>query len=137
MPEDERSPRAALPPGAVVVRAGEMGSKSLWDNAVTHHTQFQEWALSVAADSNMSAEEIAIGRRLRNRSMRASTVGDIRDGGFEVVRDPDDAPYGPELHALILLPIDPSDEPTEETWDELRSCFGEREPNPAYEMFRR
>ena len=140
MSEDERTARGELPPDAVVVRAGEMASKSLKDNAVTHHRQFREWALSVASYPGMSAREIAICRRLRNRSMRVSTVAEIQSQGFEVVSDPDDSPYGPELHALIMLPIDPSDEPTEDAWedmwDEVRGCFGELEPNPAYEMFR-
>ncbi len=140
MAEDERA-TGDLPPDAVVVRAGEMASKSLKDNAVTHHKQPpHEWALSVACYPSMSAREIALCRRLRNRSMRVSTVAEIESAGFEVVADPDDSPYAPELHALIMLPIDPSDEPTEEAWeemwDELRDCFGEKEPNPAYEMFR-
>jgi len=133
--EDERVAGAELPPDAVVVRAGEMGSRSLWDNAVTHHKLFQEWALSVASYPDMTAEEIAMGRRLRNRSMRVSTVEDIRSAGFEVVSDPDDAPHGPELHALIKLPIDPSEEPTEDMWNQLRGCFGELIPNPAYGIF--
>ncbi len=115
-----------------------MGSQNLRDNAQTTRDEIDEWALCVAAYPEMAAHDIAYEMPYRGRHMRVSTVGVLRDRGFEVV--PDHDPEGGYVHALLKLPIEasqePSDEEWEEVWDELRDCFGPREDNPAYEARR-
>lgn len=95
-------------------------------------------ALEVSLDLSQLPPQVLTNDRARDSIAEAEHL--LEDRGFGVVSDPDDSPYSPELHALIMLPIDAPDEPDEDAWedlwDELRDCFGEKEPNPAYEMFR-
>lgn len=57
------------------------------------------------------------------RKSAFQTVGAVRNLGYDVV--PTDA-----VHADLKLP----DQPDENTWDALRSVFGEPERNPMLEV---
>lgn len=123
-----------LPSEAKVIRGSTMDSQNLRENALTTHDEIEEWALCVASYPDMEAEEIALEMPYRGKYMRVSTVGAVRDRGFDVV--PDHDPEGGYVHALLMLPIEPSENPSEEEWepiwDELRACFDPKTDNPAY-----
>jgi hypothetical protein len=123
-----------LPPGAKVIRGAKMTSQNLLENAQTTRDEETEWALCVASYPDMEADEIAFEMPYRGRYINVSTVGNLRDMGFDVVPHYD--PEGGYVHALLKLPVDPAVEPSEEEWEgiwnELRNCFEPRRENPAY-----
>ncbi len=123
-----------LPPEAKVIRGAKMTSQNLYENALATCNEEDEWALCVASYPDIEADEIAFAMPYRGRYINDSTVGELRDVGFEVVPH-----YDPErgyVHALLKLPVDPSENPPkeewEEIWTELRSCFEPTRDNPAY-----
>jgi len=133
VPEDERT-AGDLPPEAVVIRGAKMTSQNLFENALSTRDEETEWALCVASYPDMEADEIAHEMPYRGRYINVATVGDLRNTGFEVVPHYD--PEGGYVHALLKLPVDPFEEPSEEEWeriwDELRECFEPTRENPAY-----
>ena len=90
-----------------------------------------EWAVCVGSYPDMNPAEIAEGAEFGHRKMMVSRVGTLRGRGFDVVPDPEEGP----VHALIMLPVesseDPSDEEWEEVWETLRGCFDDPIRNPA------
>lgn len=123
-----------MPPEAKVIRGAKMTSRNLYENALATHDEETEWALCVASYPDMEADEIASEMPYRGRYINDSTVGDLRNAGFDVVPHYD--PQGGYVHALLTLPVDADVEPTEEEWEriwsELRNCFEPRRENPAY-----
>ncbi len=65
--------------------------------------------------------EIARRAELPHAVIRTSTVGRIREAGYDV------APSGGRGHADLKLPSPPSDD----DWKKLNEVFGEPEPNVA------
>lgn len=110
-----------------------MESDRLLLNAMDVHEDEEvgEWAVCVASYPDMSPTKIAESAGFQNKQMMVSRVTTLHDKGFEVIPDPEEGP----VHALIVLPVPASGEPSkeewEEVWDELRSCFDEPTTNPA------
>ncbi len=127
-----------LPDEAVVIRGGKMGSQNLFEHVQTTHGEIGKWAMCVASYPNYDADEIANEMPYRGKHIMASTVGRLRNEGFEVIPDYD--PEGGYVHALIELPVDPADDPGadfwESMWEKLRGCFNPPQSNPAYESRR-
>jgi hypothetical protein len=129
--EDEKSDR--LPDEAFVARGGIMESDRLLLNAKDVHDDEDvgEWAVCVASYPDKNPAELAEDAEFQNKKMMVSRVSILRSKGFDVVPDPEEGP----VHALIVLPVsaseDPSKEEWEEVWDELRSCFDDPMVNPA------
>lgn len=112
-----------LPDEAYVVRGGRMESSTMWTNARDHNAEFPgSWAISVASVADWAPEKIARAAPFRNRDMRVSTVGAVRSLGHDVVVS------GERPHADLMLAC----EPTEKSWDALRSVFDSPVPNPRY-----
>ncbi len=101
-----------------------MTSDNLTGNAADVHEDIGRWALCVGSYPDLSPDEIAVEWPYRGPSMRTSTVGRVRDEGFDVVPDREEG----RVHALLILPGPPS----EPMWDRLRACFTDRQVNPAY-----
>lgn len=110
-----------------------MESERLCLNALDVHDdeQVREWAVCAASYQDPSPDEIVESAQFGHKKMMVSTVGVLRSKGFDVVPDPEEGP----VHALIMLPVATSEEPSkeewEEIWDELRSCFDDPIANPA------
>ena len=80
------------------------------------------YALSVYCAAEKTAAEIADRVPLPHSFVRQSTVGRLRDAGYEVVPSP-----GPPAHADLVLP----DPPTDVDWEMLDVLFDPPHPNPA------
>lgn len=123
-----------LPNEAVVLRGGPIhgrdGSNQLWLNAMSEYLQSERWALSVFSWPEWTAEEIAESWRYQGKHMQASTVEKLTEKGFVVVPEPR---WEGDTHCLLML----GGEPTEETWERLRPCFGPERPNPRYRAFQK
>jgi hypothetical protein len=130
--DDERAAEH-LPDEAFVVRGGIMESDRLLLNAKDVHEDEDvgEWGVCAASCPGMSPTEIAEEADFQNKQMMTTSVGSLRNRGFDVVPDPEEGP----VHVLIMLPVatseEPSEEEWEEVWDELRGCFDDAVPNPA------
>jgi hypothetical protein len=122
MPRHEDAELHSLPDDAVVLRGGLMLPRDLDTGALTHYDEFGEYALSVYALPGRTADEIAILVPLRHSKIRQSTVGRLREGGYEVVPSP-----GPPGHADLKLPSPP----TEDDWKTLDALFDPPRLNPA------
>ena len=101
-----------------------MTSDNLTQNAMDVHAEIGQWAICVGSYPGLTPDEIALEWPYRGRSMRVSTVGNVRVAGFNVVPDSE---LG-RVHALVLLPSEPS----EPLWERLRERFDLPQPNPAY-----
>jgi hypothetical protein len=101
--EDAQQP-SRLPDGAVVVRGGESSPRTLHKNALDHYDKRGEFAISVASLPDMSADDLSVVAEIPHPKIRETTVGAIRELGYDVVRD-----EPPEGHALITLPRLPAD----------------------------
>jgi hypothetical protein len=106
-----------------------MQSEGLWVNAQDHYEEKLddglegEWAISVFSADGLSAAEICVCAEIPHPKVRLSSVGALRQLGFDVVPTDD-------LHADLKLPRDPD----EEMWNALRSAFSEPERNPRLEV---
>lgn len=105
-----------------------MASEQLRLNAEDHNIEKLEdgiadqWAISVFAANGLSAGEICRAAAIPHPKVRVSTVGFVRSLGYDVIPTDD-------LHADLKL----DHQPDEETWEALRSVFGEPEANPGRE----
>ena len=132
MSEDERS-ADRLPGEAFVVRGGIMEPERLRLNATVVHDdpEVGEWAVCAASYPDMEPGEIAQAAEFRHKQMMVSKVETLRSRGFDVIPDPEEGP----VHVLITLPVDssenPSDEEWEVVWEDLRGCFDAPIRNPA------
>ena len=120
-PDDE------LPGDAVVIRTGTMTDKTFLDNDTLIERKLGMHGVCVHSDPTMTEEQVAWAMRVKGRSINVTTAGLIRDGGFRIVRTPDD-PGGP-TSAMMLFdgPFNP------QIGDRIRACFpNERKPNPAF-----
>ena len=100
-----------------------MASDTVMRNIQEHHADPEtrgEWAMSVSSLPAMTADLIvAADENIRQAVYRFTTAQAIRDAGYEVVSD--EPP-----HALVLL----SQEPTDETIEQLQTLFSEQADNP-------
>lgn len=128
MGDSEGVPSAILSE-AVVLRGGplqdEKGAEVMYQNAFEEWDASGRWALSVFSWPGWTADQLAAGWRYRGETMQASTTTRLAQAGFPVVPEPR---WEGDTHALLML----GDEPTEDTWDRLRPCFGPEMPNPQY-----
>ena len=108
-----------------------MESDRLLINAKDVRDDIGEWAVCVGSYPDMSPAEIAEGAEFGHRQMMVSGVEILRSKGFDVVPDPEEGP----VHALLMLPVESTEEPSEDeweaVWEELRSCFEAPIRNPA------
>ena len=105
MSEDERAAEH-LPDEAMVIRGGYMNYKNFEISIDNHYDHYDEYALSVFClpECGSGREVASACEEFRSDVFRESTVGKIREVGYEVVRD-----EPPKGHALIKgLPSDPS-----------------------------
>lgn len=108
-----------LPDDAIVVRGGEMAPDRVQKNALAHFRDCGVYGVSVWSIPDLSAHEIVRTVRradpldLPHGQMRISTVGQIREAGYELV------PTGPRHHFTLLLPTPPTDD----DWDRLQALF--------------
>lgn len=117
---DDRNPQAdELPDDCLVVRGGFMRNKALKISAATHYDEYDEWAWSFWACPGKTADEIAAVADFDNDHIRESTIGRLREAGFEVVPDSDD-----DDHATVRL----DGEPDDATCKRLRDAFDEARP---------
>lgn len=79
-------------------------------------------ALSVFSAVGKTADEIARGVPLPHSMIRESTVGRLRDAGYDVMSS-----AGPRGHADLVFPGPPSDD----DWLRLDTSFDPARPNPA------
>ena len=112
-----------LPEGAIVIRGDLMDRRVLMDNALIEHDKSGRWALSVGASARLDAAAIASEWPYRGKHYCPSTAGQIRAAGFDLVPDPPGS-----VHWLLML----NEEPVEETWERLKTCFGPPRDNPSY-----
>lgn len=99
----------------IVVRFGIMEIRDLETNARDHEDEASgEYAVSVAAFPGMDADQITAAYPMRHGRYCKSTVGTLRDAGFELRWAP--PPHG---HCDLILP----GEPTDELLNGLRSQF--------------
>lgn len=126
---DDIAAPGPLPNDAVVLRGGpihgDKGSQVLYDNAYAEEQESGRWALSVFSWPGWTAAEIADSWRYQGQPMQETTAGELRSAGFDVIPEPR---WEGDTHALLML----EGEPTEETWERLRPCFGPVMPNPHY-----
>jgi hypothetical protein len=90
-------------------------------NAYTHYDETGEYALSVCSLPTGDFDEVARVANLPNGQLRASTVGRIRQAGYEIVRS-----EPPPAHADLML----MGEPNDHDWETLRATFDPPVPNP-------
>jgi hypothetical protein len=121
-----------LPRTTVAVRGGTMPRERLIESAETEFERTLKEAgtgahgLSVSTFVGLSAREIALRvgtDALPHSKFRASTVGVLRDYGFEVVPTPI---FGAG-HATLRLPTPPADA----DFDKLDAAFSTAECNPV------
>ena len=98
-----------------------MEPRQLEINAYTHYDEHGTYALSVCSLPTRDFDLVARVANLPNRQLRVSSVGRIRDAGYEVVRS-----EPPPAHADLIL----RGEPTDEDWETLRAVFDPPVPNP-------
>jgi hypothetical protein len=114
----------ALPDDAIVIRGGVGSPETIAVNAQTTFDTDGFWAVSGYAAAGLNAAEIAqlVRKRLPHGQIRVSSVGVLRDGGFEVQETPDDYP-----HVDIFVPAEPDDA----VCAQLADLFDDPIPNPA------
>ena len=97
MPEEsvDAERPTALPPDAVVIRAGQNMTVLHLTDALNDHAKILrerglpvEYALSVSCVPGLTVDEVARKARHRHAMMRLTTVGQLEDAGFEVVPTP-------------------------------------------------
>jgi hypothetical protein len=93
-----------LPDEAVVMRFGVSSPDTLRKSALEHHDERGDFAISAFSLAEACAEDLARLGALPHRRIRETTVGRLRDAGYDVVPDPP-----PQGHALIMLPRLPTD----------------------------
>ena len=99
-----------------------MSHRDLALSAQSQHDIEGFHALSVFSAAGKTADDIAIGVPLAHSMIRVSTVGRLRDAGYDVVSSP-----GPPGHADLVFSRPPSDD----DWRRLDECFDPARPNPA------
>lgn len=114
---------AAFADEDVVVRLGYSRPGAIQRSARNHHRVFGFYGFSVYCLPGMSAEAIAASLRQPHDVFRASTVGRLRQAGFELT-DPE-----PDGHCLVILEDD-----AEETCRRLEGVFDAPRPRQAKEM---
>jgi hypothetical protein len=124
-PEPDEEEEARLLDEAVVVRGGLSTAETLSKTALAHYDVYDEYAVSVRSAPGMTADELAyVKPPLPQQNLRETTVGALRQAGFDVVRD-----EPPPKHALIMLePV-----PTDDDYLRITAIFGTPRANPAYQ----
>ena len=123
-PSEATADQDRLPDDAVVVRFGLSAPDVLHKTALAHHDKRGDFAISVASLPDRSADELARLGALRHPRIRETTVGRIREVGYDVV--PDEPPEG---HALIMLARHPADD----DYETISNAFDDPRPNPVIE----
>jgi hypothetical protein len=113
-----------LPESAVVMRGGLSTPDTLRKTALAHHDEKGAFAISVASLPTEDGDRLAFLAGFRHARIRETTVGRLREDGYDVVPDPP-----PEWHALITLPRLPADE----DWTRVSEAFGPPRLNPSIE----
>jgi hypothetical protein len=114
------------PVDAVVLRGGDLTGESRYLNLRRVHEAYGIWGICVTARGNTTSEELAPRVRAGNRMLMAGRANELREKGFDVIREP-----GHEWpDALIIFP----DEPTPDDWTQLRDVMAARPSirNPNY-----
>lgn len=117
---DQEPPR--LPHEAVVVRFGASLPDTLRKTVLAHHDERSDFAISCVSLPDRSADDLARLGALPHPKIRETTVGMLREAGYDVVRD-----EPPEGHALVTLPR----LPTDEDYVTISNLFGPPRLNPA------
>ena len=127
--EDRVSPRTdeqnRLPDDAVVIRFGLSAPETLRKSALEHHDERGDFAISAFSLPGARAEDLARLGALPHPRIRETTVGRLREAGYDVIPDPP-----PEGHALIMLPR----LPTHDDWGAVCDTFASPTLNPAVEQ---
>jgi hypothetical protein len=125
-PEQPEDAGDELPDSAIVVRGGIMLSDDLDQNIKTHLARFPDDppTLSVAAHAEWDVAQICgAALFIRNRQIRTSTVGQIRNLRHDVVL------FGRVPHCSLQLCAGGSDA----LYDDLRAVFSDPFPNPRFQ----
>ncbi len=104
-----------------------MEAEALWKSALVHYdrTGGTEYAWSFWCCPGKTADEIAADARFMNSTIRESTVGRMREAGFDPVPDSED-----DDHCRVTLP----GEPTGIDCKRLQDAFDEPRLNPGIEQ---
>ena len=112
------------PDDQVVVRFGEMKPESLRDSAEIAFAKTGRYSLSFWSIAGASASELALKVAITiDRTggvFRASTIGRLREGGFELVE------FQRNGHCTLVL----DDLPSSDDCEALRTAFDEPIANP-------
>ncbi|MCE7883466.1 MAG: hypothetical protein DYH08_06335 [Actinobacteria bacterium ATB1] len=111
-----------LPPEALVVRMGSLESRTFWISVIDEHEASGRWGLSVLSRPSMAADEMIEESGLPHSKYRVSTVGAIRDAGYDVIPDEEAV----RCHALLLF----VDEPADIDYERVTSLFSEPRLRP-------
>jgi hypothetical protein len=112
---------------AVVLRGGDLSGASREKNARDVHEAYGLWGICVTAQSGVDAHQLAHQVRAMNRMLMEGLTSQLREEGFDVVREP-----GHEWpDALITF----KQEPDLDDWTRLQAVMSERPqiPNPKRE----
>jgi hypothetical protein len=99
-----------------------MRNKSLLISATRHFEEFGEWAWSFWCAPGKTADEIAMAADFDNEVIRESTVGRIRQAGFDVESD-----SASDDHCKVEL----SGPPSAADCRRLRDAFDAARPRPS------
>lgn len=123
-PESDEEEGARLPDEAIVTRGGLSTADTLCKTALAHFDVHNEFGISVRCKPPMTADQLAlVDPPLPQKQLRETTVGALREAGFDVVPD-----EPPPTHALIMLqPV-----PTDDDYLRITAIFGQPRQNPAF-----
>lgn len=118
---------ADIPGDTWVLRGGDLSGVASRDKNLRRvHRAYAIWGICVSAEPGKSVGDIAHYKKFGNEKMMTALAQELRDAGFDVVREP--GAGWPS--ALITFP----DEPTADDWAKLRRVMTVRSllPNPGY-----
>jgi hypothetical protein len=112
-----------LPDEAVVIRFGRLGEKDFSRSVAVEEETTGMPGLSVFSAANHSYGELAFTADLPHALLRCTTVGKLRQLGYDVVPDRGDEMH----HCLVTFPSPPSNI----DWEQLNGAFDPEVANPA------
>jgi hypothetical protein len=122
---DEAEAFNELPGDTVIVRGGHMGTRSLVVSACRCFDKSGYFAWSFWSRPGASADEIAVDAGVPHPYIRESTIGRVRDAGFDPQSDSADTD-----HVQVRL----DNEPTEQDCARLRAAFDQARPREEPEL---
>lgn len=107
---------------AIVLRGGDLSGESREKNLRAVHEAYGLWGICITAQTGTDASQLANQVRARNKMLMEGLTGELREEGFDVIREP-----GHEWpDALITF----EKEPTLDDWTRLQGVMSRRSPIP-------